>query len=553
MIVTARAQRRIIGFLLMTSSLSAGILVPARSALAVGGITIGTTTTENATFALYNTGTTSGSVHWGSSGMLLDAGSSYLPALTTVNGTSQTYSSPSGTGTINNYSLSANENPPFSTTLPSSFGSSTVAVSASTNLLQNGDALTQTIGIAFNSGTYLQSATTGASGTAGVSFTALHANFVNNGGTSTQTIGAYISAYGYLNTSSSAPSFVELANTGTITINGVVTPFSVIEGWAWNGSTIQQVQAADGSSISGTSPTAGSGSFTFVDSFLPGGPISIPHGAAISITSYLTLVSDPGSLIALGGASDDTGLPPPTLGIFGGTSAPEPSTWIQLGTAMVMLVALGCLRRYRRISRNLPRLPGVSLVVLAGMTSLICGLAAPRAAEAGTITIDDLSSPISVSTSGFSTTSIGTNSFDQTATIQGTYFSTGGFPTPGTSATYWVVFQNPAGAQTDATELTITGLLSPNQSANTSVSVFFEGLITTPITPGARIYFIPQPSGYFNVAAYLASESAPGIPGDLSVFVVSPQSVPEPGSLATGAIGLLLAGLWVARRRRRRV
>jgi hypothetical protein len=193
----------------------------------------------------------------------------------------------------------------------------------------------------------------------------------------------------------------------------------------------------------------------------------------------------------------------------------------------------------------------VSAVLLAGLTSLNLSLGAPGTARAGTITINDLSPPPSVSSSGFSTSSITTNSMNQTVTFNGAYESTGGFPAPGQSATYWVVFQNSLGTQTDATELMITGLSHPTPTENTSVHVFFEGLITTPISPGPGIYFIKEPAGYFDAAAYLVRRGAPDVPSDLSVRIATLGSVPEPSSLVTGVIGLLLGGLCVGRKRGR--
>jgi hypothetical protein len=217
-----------------------------------------------------------------------------------------------------------------------------------------------------------------------------------------------------------------------------------------------------------------------------------------------------------------------------------------LGTAMFLLVLLSGQRPWRRISLRLPRLPGVSFVLLTGLTSLILGLEAPGTATAGSITVNDLSPPLRLSSSGFSQFSSSTDSVKETASFDGSYLSAGGFPAPGQSATYWVVFQESDGTQSDSTELIITGL-TPTPTANNSVQMFFQGLVTTPIAPGPGVFFIPEPVGYFDVAAYLRDNSQPGVPTDLSVLVAS--AVPEPASIVMGGIALL-AGLGLAVGRR---
>src|SRR5262249_44703966 len=206
--------------------------------------------------------------------------------------------------------------------LPATFGAATVSASASTNLTHNGNALSNTIGVSFNGGTYLQSAATLGTNTAGVSYTSLNAGFLNSTssggpghspGPYTRNAGVVISASGVLNTSSSSPSFVELANAGTITINGVSTSYWVVAGWAWNGTTVQSFQAGDGT-LTLTNPTASSGNFSITDNFSMGS-VTVPEGASFTINSQLTLVSDPSSLIELGKLSNVPGKLP-TLGIL---------------------------------------------------------------------------------------------------------------------------------------------------------------------------------------------------------------------------------------------
>ena len=85
---------------------------------------------------------------------------------------------------------------------------------------------------------------------------------------------------------------------------------------------------------------------------------------------------------------------------------------------------------------------------------------------------------------------------------------------------YTVVFVDPDGSNTAATMLTIAGI-SPTAIApeNTSVHLFFQGLVTTPISPGTGVYFTPEPVGFFDVAADLSTRNAVlRYPDDLSVM-----------------------------------
>jgi len=561
MIGSARAKRQSLDALLLISCLSASILLPAQSALAFwSGITIGSTSSESVSFGIYNTGTSSGSIQWsgpGSTGMLLDTGfngsngNANVPALSAplsgLTPNPQT-NSHTGLGTISSAAFSLGTAPFSPSPLNSTnFGSAGVVVSAGTNVIGDNlntppnPILPQHVGIAFNSGTFLNSSSSIAAGTAAVSYATLHADFVNGASALTGvSAGAAISASGTLSTHQG--SFVELADTGSITItngtNVTTIPFWLIAGEVWKGSSATSFQQGAGSI-----GFVGSGAAFTINYSDILSSLTIAAGASISVTSELTLAADPGSSIQLG---ELTG-PLPNIGAYGGYVVPEPSAWIQLGTAMVLLIGLWGRRGYRRISLNLPRLPVVPLVLIAGLTSLILGLGAPSTVEAGTIVINDLASPLSASTD-ISNHSTSTDSVNQTVTFQGTYFSTGGgVPAPGQSSTYWVVFQELDGTQTDATELTITGL-TPTTTGNTSVNLFFQGLVTTPINPGAGVFFVPQPGGYFDVAAYLRGQQAADVPTDLSVLI-QVAAVPEPSSLTLCGIAALIC-LGVALRHR---
>ncbi len=167
---------------------------------------------------------------------------------------------------------------------------------------------------------------------------------------------------------------------------------------------------------------------------------------------------------------------------------------------------------------------------------------------AGTITVDDIDQPISISSTLFSTTSISYSSVLQQAKSQGSYVSHDDplQPGQGQSVTYDVVFQEPSSngsglIDSTSTQVTITGLSNPTPTPNISVSVFFEGIVTGPIAPGPGVYFLTAPGGFFDVA-YLRVLRAPDVPIDLSV-VIAAASVPEPSSLTLCGVAALILGV----------
>jgi len=398
-----------LGSVLLILSLAAAVLYPSRSAHA-SGIEIGSSGTATINFAVYNTtpGITpsTGTPIFSSDGMLMDAGSSALPVLTTVNGTEQTFSQTNLGGYTNNI-FTANLPP------PSSFGMATFSTSASTALNNNGTSTNQQ-GVSFNSatlatpgmpampGTFLQSAppsTPPTSGVASVSFASLHADFTNPSNVFPPTSftgapGVAISATGNLG---SAPgSFVELADKGAVTINdgkGNITtdPYTIVVGLTFNSTlthnTYTYTNLPTGSS--GTTPTidppdAMTNAFSI--SFNPNFPsVTISPGGTFSVDSSLTLVSDPESLIKLADLSGTPGLP--DFGAFVGGPAPaavpEPSSLVQVGTVLFLVAGLWVWRslgRNRRAARGLSRSrPG-----LAALVVLFFGLLAPGLAPAGT-------------------------------------------------------------------------------------------------------------------------------------------------------------------------
>jgi hypothetical protein len=550
------------GFLTLFLGLTTGLMCPLQPAKA-GVLKIDTTSTESLSYALWNTTAGSqGSPVFNSNGMLTSTGSSLFPVLKSVNGNTQSYSLPTGQGAFMQV-ISANQtnplpNPSFSTPLPSSFGAATVSASASVALPNNGTGVNQRSGASFNSGTFIQSAATLTAGTAAVSFAHLHADFTNTGAPLIAIPGAVVSASGFL--SPTAGSFVELAEQGTITIKPssgqqVADPFTLVAAFGYNSSLqFSSFVAGTGQMALNAPNSQGNFSLTGTDLF---SKITL---TSFSVDASLTLVSDPGSLIQLSSLSDVPG-PLPDIGAFAGSAVPEPSSLVELVTGLLMLIGAWGWRKDRTKTRQhrfqIPRHAAACIPFVSGLFVCLFLLATiPAPVSAGTITVDDIDQPISIYSTGFSTTLISYSSVLQQATFQGNYFSQDNplKPGPGQSVTYDVVFQEPSAngsglIDSASTKVTITGLSNPTSTQNISVSVFFEGIVTA-INPGPDVYFLTAPGGFFDIAAYLRGQQAPDVPTDLFV-VIAAASVPEPSSLTLGGVAALIS-LGVALRHRSR-
>ena len=338
----------------------------------------------------------------------------------------------------------------------------------------------------FNEGTFLQSAATLTAGTAAVSFAHLHADFTNTGASYPAIPGAVVSASGFL--SPTAGSFVELAEQGTTTIKnssgqqvGSPDSFTMIAAFGYDSS----LQFS--SFVSGTGQMTLNAPNSQEDFSLTGtdlfGLTNIKSGMGFSVDASLTLVSDPGSLIQLSSLSDVSG-PLPNIGAFAGSAVPEPSSFVELGTGLLMLVGAWGWRKDRTRTRQhlfqIPRHGAACIPFVSGLFVYLFLLATiPAPVPAGTITVDDIDQPISISSTLFSTTSISYSSVLQQAKSQGSYVSQDDplQPGPGQSVTYDEVFQEPSPngsglIDSASTEVTITGLSNPTPTPNTRSACF---------------------------------------------------------------------------------
>ncbi len=377
-----RGRQASLGSLPLILGVAALVLCPNRTAHAFADIKIGSSNTENIDFAVYNTTSGGGGQPIFTNGLLTTPGNSLFPVLSSVNGTAQSHSQIDPTAYT--HTLSANQNPPFPTPLSTAFGAATFSTSASTALPKNGSDLSQQIGVSFNSGTFLQSAATMTSGIAAVSFAHLEAGFTNSAGPGSGTYvgvpGAEISATGVIG--STAGSFVEIANQGTITLkdnlgNLIATDsFTMIVGFALDSSLHPNEYVYGTGTATGTgnqsisAPNSTTGAFSILDNYLfPS--VTIPVGGTFTVDSYLTMVSDPCSLIQLGDFSGTQASA--NFGSFAGGPAPnaipEPLALVQLGTGLFLTAGLWGWRSFGRNPRA-ARLPARARASLSAIAAL---------------------------------------------------------------------------------------------------------------------------------------------------------------------------------------
>ncbi len=498
-------------------------------------------------FGLYHTTSGSnGSPGFNSSGMMTSTGSSLFPALTSnLYGNLQTYSS-SSSSPPSTYTNSAASN---SSLLPAGFGASSVTGTAAVLLPNSGSEGTDVTrtGVAYNQGTYLQSAASIPSSTVAVTYCQMTATFACSQNGFSGSVGAVISANAYLG--AQAGSFVALAENGTITVNHAGTKttdaFLLVAAYGAGQQTVFQtgngVMSSSGPNSQGEITITG----TTTTNLFPEAILN--SGDTFTVNANLTLYSDPGSLIELGSLGNIPG-PLPTIGVFGGNSAvPEPASLVELGVGLMILTGSWGWRkaRSRKEQKSLQN-PSRALSCSLWMLCLFacCVVLPERPSSAGTIMIDDVDQPISISASGIGDRVTSTNSILQQATLTGTYLSNDVLLAPNQTVTYDVVFVEPSATGSGfpdraLTEITITGLNDSTSLPNTSVSVHFEGVIDAVIDPAPWVYFLTEPGGYFDVTAFLRGQNAFGVPTDLTVLVAT-AAVPEPSSLVLGGLAALI-------------
>jgi PEP-CTERM motif len=299
-------------------------------------------------YSVYNTGTASGSGTFNSGGMLTYPGGG-LPALTTqVGGSSQTATA----STLSPFFLSS------AISTPANFGSATTEVYVATSG-QQGSFTTQG-GIYFSNRTNLADNLTEGSNTASVSFTTAVATYTNNevnaqghGISVTIDPGAVMSVAGTLGSSDSyvaagLTSSFTLFGAGVQTTTTAIAPIILASGGGVN------IATTGGGPNDFASVTVKGSSVTGTGTSLDLNSVTLLFGESITITSYLTLISDPGSSIGIADEIPDDVSVLPDFGTFASSpsvAVPEPSTIALLGSGLAMAACWGRSSRRRRSTK----------------------------------------------------------------------------------------------------------------------------------------------------------------------------------------------------------
>ena len=131
--------------------------------------------------------------------------------------------------------------------------------------------------------------------------------------------------------------------------------------------------------------------------------VTLTSGMGFSVDASLTLVSDPGSLIELGPVGTNTG-GLPNIGVFAGSTVPEPTSVVELAWACSCRPARGVgggIDPENDCTSSSFHAHAVSAALLVAVFLVCLFPLAAIPASAGTITVDNIDQPISVSSTGF--------------------------------------------------------------------------------------------------------------------------------------------------------
>jgi hypothetical protein len=331
------------GFLASQATAEAGLTLTSSSGSVTYGI-FGTTT--GSSNAVYKSQTING---FNENTVLLAPGNG-LPSLTTLASSSGSYSS----NNLNPFFLTSSNNS------SSSYGSATTEIYVA-GTGQQGSFTTQG-GVYWSLNTSLSDNLGASSNQASVSFSIANATYMNNtNNTISFDPGAILSVAGTIGSSSSYVA-AGLATTITVTNNSEEGPITTSTNLdtitlAANGAGVKLASTGNGPFEYGSVSVLGgvlSGTGTSLDSSM----VYLNPGDTISISSYLTLISDPGSSV---GITDNLPLDFPSgsqyipgFGAYGESPSvvPEPSTIVLLGGGLAMVGFWNRTSRRKRTTKD---------------------------------------------------------------------------------------------------------------------------------------------------------------------------------------------------------